>query len=111
MLFEYSIGDVINMTGLTYNVSGTEQGSLRPWPVNGIRSTRMTDLGLIMDHGTDLLYQLDSVLDKYKSFGQDSTRYWDRMRFGHEGVGPVRDKLQYHVEVLTLFMHLQIPVP
>lgn len=65
--------------------------------------SKMNDLKQLIEGCNDVLKELQSLLQKYKSLGTQSRRTWDRLRWGEEHVESIRQRVISNIGLLTSF--------
>jgi chromosome segregation ATPase len=65
---------------------------------------RQKELNNIVQNCTEVLQQLEALVTRYRSLGTSQRKVWDRIEFGDEGIGVIRNELLLHTSTLTLFL-------
>ena len=65
---------------------------------------RKQELDTIMRGCTEVLFQFENLLTRYRFLGMENKRTWDRARFSSDDVQAYRNKLLFHTSSLTLFL-------
>ncbi|MCJ1252799.1 hypothetical protein MMC24_000605 [Lignoscripta atroalba] len=65
--------------------------------------SRRSDLKRLLQNCTHVLRRLERLVTQYHSLGAKNKRAWDRLKFGTEGITSIREKLTFHVAIITLF--------
>ena len=73
-------------------------------PIHTLPTTKAERLNLIKEGCEKVLIDLQSLVVKYESLGTQSTRTWDRMRWGNEDLAEIRARLTSNISMLTAFI-------
>jgi hypothetical protein len=130
MSFGYSVGDFVAIGNLTWTIYrackdapgefqelARELGTLhtilheledeakRPTSLLNRRgSSRKAELDTLLRNSSNVLKQIEDIVDRYHSLGRDQRRTWDRVKFATEDLVALRTKLSFHINGINLFI-------
>lgn len=74
--------------------------SLSGQTLSGSQETQLRTLG---NGCNDVLNDLNMLVEKYNSFGTNSQRTWDRVKWGREDIQSIRERLISNITMLNTF--------
>jgi hypothetical protein len=70
--------------------------------------SKQASLGSIASGCQDVLRDLQSLVDKYKSLGSQTKRTWDRLRWHSNDIAELRARLTSNIMLLTAFLRYKL---
>jgi len=65
---------------------------------------RPGSLEALLGNLSDVLKQIEDIVNRYQSLGRDQKKTWDRVKFAKEDLTALRSKLSVHMAGINLFM-------
>lgn len=72
--------------------------------LNRTGSGKKKESAILLRNCLGVLQKLQKLLQKYESLGTKSKRTWDRVRFGMEDIGELRESIMTHTSLLSIFL-------
>ena len=64
---------------------------------------RKKELLMMIDNLSQVLEQIDVIVDKFQRLGRRERRIWNQLRLSNEDLDKARGKLTFHVNAILVF--------